>query len=315
MPVSCSVCGLESVIENESVKCVGACLRVFHIKCVSGGNPDTLKTRGAKKEWQCEDCRPGKSVSVASSKSTAATAITKEFLIKTLEAFKSEVFDELQKHGQEFSDFRTSLEFFSETVDKSNGLMEELKNTCRRMQKEIEEVKEENKILKKSVAALEQRMRNSEQYSRLSNIEISGVPETRGENMEELLGDIAKAVNLEMKKKRVVAAHRVPTYSRNRTPPIIVKFATRQDRDTWIDAFKQVRPLTADRINKNFSKDKVFINEHLSPENKMLLSRTKEAAREKGYRFVWSREGKIFVRRENGEKCVRVDGFADLEKL
>lgn len=315
MSVNCSVCGLDCVNENDSIKCVGVCQCSFHLKCVSGGNQDTLKTRGAKKEWQCESCKPAKASSVASGKSTTSSPITKEFLIKTLESFKSEVFEELRKNTKEFAEFRTSLEFFSEKVDKSNELMEEVRESCKKIKKENFEIKEENRVLKKSVASLEQRMRNMEQYSRQSNIEISGVPETKGENMEDLLEDVAKAVNVELKKERVVAAHRVPTYDSSRVPSIIVKFTTRLDRDIWIQAFREVRPLTADKINRRFSKAKVFINEHLSPENKQLLNKTKERAKEQGYKYVWSREGKIFVRWDKGEKCIKVEGIDDLEKL
>ncbi|XP_046677376.1 uncharacterized protein LOC124365440 [Homalodisca vitripennis] len=315
MPVICGVCGSECSSENESIKCVGLCQSVFHLACISEENQDSIKTRGAKRDWQCAVCRPVRSTSIASSRSTPATPVTKEFLIQTLEAFKSEMFVELRRNAKEFTEFRTSLDFFSEKIDKSNELMEELKLACNKQKKEMEEIKEENRVLKKSVATLEQRLRNMEQYSRQTNVEINGVPETNGEHMEELLKDVASSIGLELKKERVIAAHRVPTFSRNRTPPIIVKFTTRQDRDDWLQAFKEVRPITADKINRHFNKDKIFINEHLSPENKQLLGRVKEAARSKGYKYVWSREGKIFVRRENGEKCIRIDVSDDLGKL
>lgn len=317
MPVNCSVCGLVAS-ENDSIKCVGLCQCSFHLACVAGGNQEslkTLKTRGAKKEWQCESCKPPKSASVASSKSLEATPITKEFLIKTLEAFKTEVFEELRKNAKEFSDFRSSLEFFSDKIDKSNELMEELRESYKKIKKDNEEIKEENLVLKKSVTVMEQRVRILEQYSRQSNIEISGIPETKGEDMVELLADVGRAVGLELQPERVIAAHRVPTFKRDKTQPIIVKFLTRVDKDIWLQAYKEVRPLTADKINKGFSKTKVFINEHLSPENKQLLGRAKEVAKDKGYLYVWSREGKIFVRKADKEKCIRVNGFEDLAKL
>lgn len=315
MPVNCGVCGLDCAGDNESIKCVGLCQGVFHVDCVAGGNQEFLKTRGAKKEWQCEQCKLVKTSSVASSKTAAATPMTNEFFMKTLEAFKCEVFDELRRYGKEFAEFRASMDFFSEKMDKNNELMAELKQECNNIKKENEEIKAENRALKKSVTALEQRMRNMEQYSRQSNIEINGVPESNGERLEDLLVDIARSIKVEMKKERIIAAHRVPTYSRNRTQPIIVKFSSKQDRDAWLHAFKEVRPLTADKINKHFSKDKVYVNEHLSPETKQLLGKAKETARAKGFKYVWSRDGRIFVRRDNGEKCVRIDGFADLEKL
>lgn len=128
-------------------------------------------------------------------KTTTAIAISKEFLIETRETFKGEVFGELQKYAKEFSDFCSSLEYFPEAVDKTNRLMEKWNNTCKKIQKELEGVSEENKALKKCVSGLEQRAKDLEQYIR-HNIKISGVPEPKGENTDMLLGDLAKVMDL-----------------------------------------------------------------------------------------------------------------------
>lgn len=318
MPVNCSVCSLSCDEPAEIIKCVGVCQNVFHIKCASTKNHDSqLLTRGAKKEWQCDGCKPAKDKSSLSSSKSASfsTAVTKEFLVKTFEAFKNEVFEELHKNSKDFTDFRASLDFFSDALDKTNKLMEEVRTSCNELKKENQELRRENLALKNQVTSVEIRMRNLEQYSRRTNIEISGVPETKGEVVGELLQDVAKAVRVDMRHANVVAAHRVPTFNKQRAAPIIVKFVTSEERDMWITAFKEVRPLTADKINPAFNKVKVFINEHLSPENKKLLSKTKEVAREKGYKYVWSREGKLFVRRENGDRCKKIDSESDLIKL
>ncbi|XP_046662834.1 uncharacterized protein LOC124355719 [Homalodisca vitripennis] len=148
------------------------------------------------------------------------------------------------------------------------------------------------------------------------NIEIDVIPETQREDTYAVLNDVGKAIGVELKKEKVVAAHRVPTFSKKRTPPIVVRFTSYDEKDEWINGFQRVRPLMADKINPNLnSSTRVFVNEHLSPENKQLLSKTKEAAREKNYKYVWNRDGRIFVRRSEGEKCKRIDLSSDLEKL
>ncbi|XP_046686109.1 uncharacterized protein LOC124371800, partial [Homalodisca vitripennis] len=151
-------------------------------------------------------------------------------------------------------------------------------------------------------------MRDMEQYSRISNIEISGVPVSQNENLESLLCDISKAINVELKEESVEAAHRVPSYNKKRAAPIVVKFKSRRDKETWINGFKATRPLTADKINPRMPKEKVFINEHLSPANKQLLSKTKEAARDRGYKFVWTKDGKIFARKDSGDRVLKITG-------
>lgn len=108
--------------------------------------------------------------------------------------------------------------------------------------------------------------------------------------------------------------HWVPSYNRHRSP-IVVKFTARQERDIWHNAFKNIRPLTADKINSSFPNNKVFIGEHLSPEKKLLMEKTKVQAKAKGYLYVWSKEGKVFVRKDNGQKCTRIKCYEDLTTL
>lgn len=52
-----------------------------------------------------------------------------------------------------------------------------------------------------------------------------------------------------------------------------------------------------------------------TPENKQLLNKTNERAKEQGFEYMWSREVEIFVRWEKGEKCIKVEGIDELEKL
>ncbi|XP_046686677.1 uncharacterized protein LOC124372341 [Homalodisca vitripennis] len=223
---------------------------------------------------------------------------------------------ELKKIATENVSLSTSLSFLNTTVEESNKLMENVRKELKKTQEDNLKLQKENLELRNNVSNLEVRVRNLEQYSRKQNIEIDGVPESNNEDVYAIIHDVGRAIGVELKRERVVAAHRIPSFNKKRTPPIIVRFSTFEEKDVWISSFRNVRPLTANKINPRFNlQNKVFINEHLSPENKQLLSRTKEAAKTKGYKYVWTRDGKIFVRRGEGEKCKKVDTFADLDKL
>lgn len=310
MSVNCSVCSDVCVDDSTTLKCASNCGNTCHLNCAP------QKTRGSKKEWFCDTCKSEKSSSLASNKSATMSSISKEFLINTLDAFKQEMLAEFQNHTAESTELRNSLSFLSDAIDKNNAIMDRVMSELKKTQEENSTLRQENIQLRSSVNNLEVRLRNLEQHSRRQNIEIDGLPETQGEDVNTILRDVARSIGVEMKSEQLVAAHRVPSFNKKRTPPIIVRFATYEARDGWIAGFKRVRPLTANRINANFNgSSKVFINEHLSPENKQLLAKTKEAARAKNYKYVWSREGKVFVRRVDGERCIRVDAVSDLEKL
>jgi len=313
MSVSCGVCGQLCGHENDTIKCSGSCGKDFHLACAKLER----KPRG-KKDWSCDQCKVEKEATSSkhsSKSSTMETSITKEFIVKTLEAFKQQVMEEFKKYSADIKEFEKAISHFSEQMDASNKLNEELGKRLQVVEKENKMLLAENTELRGAVVSLQARMRDMEQYSRRSNVEISGVPETENEDLDAVLQDVAAAVGVEYDKDRVVAAHRVPSFNKKRTPPIIVRFSTYRERDAWLAAFKHVRPLTARQINASFNTAQVYLNEHISPENKLLLSKTKKVARSKNYEYIWCKEGKIFVRKANGSPCKKIENECDLGKL
>lgn len=307
MSVNCSVCCVVVEGDSDCVRCAGNCGSVCHRSCVP------QKTRGAKKDWACESCKPDRDTSSLGSNKSVSTTITKEFILNTIEAFKKEI---MGKISTENSSLRESLSFLNDAVEENNKLMESVTQELKKTQEVNKQLLKENADLRSNMTSMEIRVRNLEQYSRKQNLEIDGVPESQGEDVCAILADVGRAIGVELKKEKVVAVHRVPTYNKKKSSPIVVKFSTYEERDVWITGYKSVRPLTANKINPSFNGSaRVYVNEHLSPENKLLLSKTKEAAKQKGYKYVWSRDGKIFVRRDEGERCKKIDTLLDLDKL
>lgn len=315
MAGNCGICGDPFENNTESVKCSGSCESHFHLTCLPVMEG---KTRGSKKDYLCEKCKKDKSKATSShgsSKSVTGTTITKEFLVNMMEAFKNEVFGELKAYSKEFSEIKKSMTFFSEKLDETNKLLEVTNNNYKEVKKEVEELKQKNSELTLEIKEIKVRLRHMEQYSRKCNVEISGVPVTNREDAVTVVEDVGKAIGVTLRREEVAAAHRVPTFRTGKAPSIVVQFTTRTTRDQWIAKAKVKRDLTADAINRSFPKTRVFIGEHLTPETKILLSRAKDKCKALGWKFVWCREGKVYVRKEEGAKCVRVDSQDDLVKL
>lgn len=73
--------------------------------------------------------------------------------------------------------------------------------------------------------------------------------------------------------------------------------------------------MTANQVNSAFPKQRMFVNEHLSPENKVFLSQLKAKCKEVGYTYAWCRDGKFFVRKKQGDKFKKVDTYEEMGKL
>ncbi|KAG8310950.1 hypothetical protein J6590_053451 [Homalodisca vitripennis] len=73
--------------------------------------------------------------------------------------------------------------------------------------------------------------------------------------------------------------------------------------------------MTAEQINAAFPAQKIYVSEHLTPENKMFLSKLKNKCKESGYKFAWCKDGKFFVRKCEGERFIRIENDEELNKL
>ncbi|KAH9377925.1 hypothetical protein HPB48_013925 [Haemaphysalis longicornis] len=55
--------------------------------------------------------------------------------------------------------------------------------------------------------------------------------------------------------------------------------------------------------------------DNLTPWNKRLLWLARARAEEVGYRFAWQNNGHVLVRKDEGDKVIRIQDECDLEKM
>lgn len=310
---NCGECGNCVEGDTSSVKCVGGCDRLFHLKCVK----EKSVTRTGIKDWKCEECVKNKKQSSVSSKSSSSsTAITKEFLVATIEAFKRDMFEELKSHSNQMQELTKTVEFLSDNVDRANKSLEKIQADYKEIKAQNRTLLEANAELRMAVGDLEGKVRLLEQYSRRTNLEISGIPVTRNEDTMGILRDIGKAVGIELQESQVMAVHRIPSFKKGRTPSLVAQFQTKAQRDTWITNFKKnKRNLSARDVNNAFPDSRVFINEHLSPDNKTFLAQLKDRCKQYNIKYVWFKDGKFYLRKAEGEECHKVNKVDDVDKF
>lgn len=308
----CGVCNLPLENESDTVKCSGSCGKLFHPLCVKDDTAGK-KTR-SNRDWTCKECRLASSTH-SSTSSNPGTTISKEFMVKVLDQFKREVFAEIKNFKNEMSELAVSVKFVSEQLDSSKKLMETISGELASLKKENIELRLKNNILSTEVEVIKERMRSLEQYTRKNNLEISGIPVTPEENVANIVKDVGAALGVVVQDSQISAAHRIPSYRQDRTPAIIVQFQNRAIKDNLIGKFREKKTLCSNQVNKVFKQQKVFLNDHLSPENKQFLSKLKLKCKEIGYAYVWCRDGKFFVRKASGEKAKKISTYAELDKL
>ncbi|KAL4706236.1 hypothetical protein ACJJTC_013779 [Scirpophaga incertulas] len=180
----------------------------------------------------------------------------------------------------------------------------------------------EIKSFESRVQILEGESARQQQWARLQNIEIVGVPEVSSEDTQKIAQKIIEHIGVALCPGDIEFAHRVqPLRQQNasHSRTIIARLRHRCTKDAIIVASRKHRGLTArevglegDTIKLN---NKIYVNEHLTKNNKSLLKQCKSKALECKFKYVWTKNCRIFVRKGDSTPSIPITTITDLKKV
>lgn len=326
----CIVCQKTLPDDGRFMRCVD-CKEPYHLgQNCSGIAPNTFNTMGTQKRevWVCKTCRTSKKRTGSTSQqspqptdnSGALAALMTEIQgikrnVESLPELLAKV-DSLLMLKAEFTRLCTVVNDVEETVKflsaKYDDVVEQLKadkEEASAHRKEMNQLQEKMLAQELLIHRLQQGLNDSEQYNRNANMEIHGLKSEEGENLTEFLHELAE--KLELQKPRndeVLAVHRLP--SKKASPPILVRFASVAVRNRWFAARGKLQSLF-----KSEPSDQLYFNENLTQINRRLLWLARTTGKKEGYKFVWVRGGKIFVKKDEGATLIRITCDSDIDRI
>ena len=249
-------------------------------------------------------------------------------LAENLKEYKAEMANRINVIESNVTKIDESQKFIAEQYDKSKTTMDNLIKKNTQLDKENKEmngrIKElEHKFEQEKISRIEQA-----QYQRRNMLEIYGIPVTENENCVDIIDKLANLAKIEKFNRNMVeVAHRIGT---KQLAAIIMMFKDRNDRDNFYAQKAKIRKL---HVNQILSQDEetikkypeenekrnpdtfIFVNESLTPENKELMRETRNKAKEKSYKFVWTHKGGIRVRKTTDSQAIKIRSKKDLDKI
>ncbi|KAI5710638.1 hypothetical protein M8J75_013946 [Diaphorina citri] len=160
-------------------------------------------------------------------------------------------------------------------------------------------------------------------YKKYSNEDIMGVMKKAMEKLTNVEKKLEKALaenrklreEAESRDKEVIAlTKRIDTLEqRSRINNLeIANFpATTNENPVEI-----VKAIAGKDVNRSLRDQPIFISEHLTPKNKQLLRKTKEKARLVNWKYIWTRDGNIYTRKDqNSQTRVQIREESDLANV
>ena len=204
---------------------------------------------------------------------------------------------------------------FNDQTKKHKILVE----TIAKLELSLKASKTDVKNLEKLVTDLQTKTNNNstanndlEQYGRRDMVDICGIPRHANEDTDQIVLNIAAELDVTVKKSDIAISHRTKP-----TPeaPIIVKFVSRRVRNSFFYKRNILKEKTLNYFGFQGNTGKLYINESLTALNGELLKNTRKQLKGKNFKYIWTKNGTIFVRKDDTSEKTIIRSIKDLAKL
>ena len=158
----------------------------------------------------------------------------------------------------------------------------------------------------------------------LNHLEITGVPVKDEENTNDIVVEIAKLANVDLSRYQVSTLHRLPVKPKRpsnnenvspASPPIIVRFISRNARNTLYDNRQNLRQADFKTFSVE-STSSVYVNENLTRyKKKKLFWSAKQKVKSSGFKYIWTANCNIFVKKRDESQLLMIKSEKDLELI
>ncbi|KAL4716427.1 hypothetical protein ACJJTC_015855 [Scirpophaga incertulas] len=229
---------------------------------------------------------------------------------------------EIRGFRQELVETRHQVQAFD---GKLSGLVTQVE-TCvsgiRELKSRVEKLESRTEVsaqshcahdtLKDTIESLKIELNERDQELLLNDVEFTCIPEQKGEGLQHIVITLASKIGVTLGPEDVVCATRVGrppeaglSGAAARPRPIVVRLVRRALRDDLLRAARVRRTVTTDGVGLPGAPGRFYVNERLTRANRALFRQAREAGRRHGWRFIWTRDGRIFARQHPGPDASR----------
>lgn len=214
---------------------------------------------------------------------------------------------------EEIRSLENSLDFLSSQLTTMEQSIIKQDSKIKELENKNYDLQNKNKNLELRVNVLEQGLKEFEQQSLGTFLEIAGLPEILSKDMCKVVDTVAHKLNVEQK---YIQSSRRLFGTKDKPGPLLVELKSKELVQKWVEAGK-AHCLTVGQIlpsvQKEKADDRVYIREALTKYQKTLLYNTKSELLNKSCEYVWSKNGKVFARKSNNSKIYYIRTLNDIK--
>ncbi|KAF6037326.1 hypothetical protein EB796_004359 [Bugula neritina] len=165
------------------------------------------------------------------------------------------------------------------------------------------------KCFLKDFPDVKDRVDQLEFQDRKKQLTLNGIPQKSGENLLHAMKVMSEKLKCELQ-----PYHDIDSIFRVKTSDkVIIKFIHAHKRDKFFGSFRK-NPLNATDLGFK-DNSKLYINEVLSKPQAALFHETRMFKKEHKYRFAWTSNQRIFLRKDSDSNAIQINSTDDLNDL
>ncbi|XP_077511930.1 uncharacterized protein LOC144122431 [Amblyomma americanum] len=208
------------------------------------------------------------------------------------------------------TEVQTSVEFFASKYDTLLATCNDAVQATKTLEQKVAFLEGTIDEQASMIDRIQWELNESEQYSRLSNLEISGLPVQPQEDLRAEVAQMAETLEVrDFNQSEIASLHRLSS-RQGKIPVVLVRFSSPSLREKWLQVKSKLRTL-----NESHKLSSVFVNENLTRMNSELFWKARIRGKEKSFKFVWVKNGKVFARKEVGASVIKIASLSDIDKM
>lgn len=348
---SCIICFKAITRSKKAVSCC-VCSKLTHAEC--GEIDDALLNRivNGAIEWKCKVCRnkstrrsivnTGSSTLKQHKSSNSNPTLQLNRSSSVISSQSTDMQPTLAELNKNISSLHRGFDVACKAIDDMRQEMANLQSISSTLTEHSTRItKNEDKIasLEYDVKTLTRRLDELETSSKPPSIQINGIPDNVQLPVSDIVNRIGNFIGVQLAPevlttaKRLNMSRKVPDLGLRsdvagngssggsvmgvNAIPIIVRFVNETHRRDFLQAFRRKGPFhTSDiALHNEMDKSKIFIFEYLTAAVRKVYLNAKKFQKANQYKFLWTRDGKIFLRRTDDSLIIRVMPHTDLTKI
>lgn len=239
---------------------------------------------------------------------------------------------EMLKFSEDLRITRTSMEAFRQDMLEIKQIMQGYSTRLEALETKVETLAgvaaegtiEREEELRGQITKLTTELNSRHQELLANDIDVSNIPEEKGENTIHLVTLVAATLGVTLDERDIVSAERVgikrdpksATESAEVRPrPIVVRLVRHAIKANLLKNARVRRDATTANFGLSGNPNVFYVNERLTKSNRQLFRLARSAAKLHGWKYVWTGHGKIYARQKHGSPAHRIHEEEDIGRI